>query len=304
MITTFKANLKFSSLALLVLIFGSNLNAQETDNKKTKEEKELELVDFKQIKKVLQEDGLSQEAKKKAKQVEIIKKEQAIIEKDRFSVPPEDEWWGVMTEYWLVKNAPNLAWDFEKPDYGLEESFKSVLQTVGLYQKKFRILLLNTPSLVRAALPGNNGETIFLISVPFIRTLDLSKLEISLMMLEDFLKAEAGYFKQAARPKDLDKYVGSNFYGKKLDLAPMSEALKNYDNFLTQKGFTFQQQFEITKKMDAYLKPNLEWWNTYYRMLGKIDRLIKTNNQYKTYNQLYPSPEMQIKWLSPADKVL
>jgi hypothetical protein len=56
--------------------------------------------------------------------------------------------------------------------------------------------------------------------------------------------------------------------------------------------------------MDTLLKPNLEWWNTYFRMLGKIDRLIKTNNQYKTYNQLYPSPEMQIKWLSPDDKVL
>lgn len=275
-----------------------------SQEKKTKEEKELELVDFKQIKKVLQEDGLSQEAKKKALQVEVIKKEQVKIEKDRFLVPTEDEWWGIMTEYWLVKNAPTLAWDFEKPDYGVEESFKSVLQNVGLYQKKFRILFLNTPSLIRAALPGNDGETIFLISVPFIRTMDLSKLEISLMMLEDFLKAEAGYFKTAVRPKNLDNYVGSNFYGQKLDLSPMSEGLKNYDQFLTQKGFTFQQQFEVTKKMDTLLKPNLEWWNTYYRMLGKIDRLIKTNNQYKTYNQMYPSPEMQIKWLSPEDKVL
>ncbi len=272
--------------------------------KKTTEEKELELVDFKQIKRVLQEDGLSQEAKRKAKQVEVIKKEQVKIEKDRFLVPTEDEWWGIMSEYWLVKNAPTLAWDFEKPDYGVEESFKSVLQTVGFYQKKFRILYLNTPNLVRAAIPGNDGEVIFLISVPFIRTMDLSKLEISLMMLEDFLKAEAGFFKSAVRPKDLEKYVGSNFYGKKLDLSPMSEGLKNYDNFLTKKGFTFQQQFEITKKMDVLLKPNLEWWNTYYRMLGKIDRLIKTNNQYKSYNQLFPSPEMQIKWLSPEDKVL
>jgi hypothetical protein len=301
MITIFKGSLRFSSLALILMMVASQVIAQE---KKTTEEKELELVDFKQIKKVLQEDGLSQEAKKKAKQVEIIKKEQAVIEKDRFLVPAEDEWWGLMTEYWLVKNAPTLAWDFEKPDYGVEESFKTVLQNAGLYQKKFKILFLNTPSLIRAALPGNNGEVIFLISVPFIRTMDLSKLEISLMMLEDFLKAEAGFFKNAVRPKELDKYLGSNFYGKKLDLSPMSEALKNYDQFLTQKGFTFQQQFEITKKMDTLLKPNLEWWNTYYRMLGKIDRLIKTNNQYKTYNQLYPSPEMQIKWLSPDDKVL
>ncbi len=301
MITIFKASLRFSSLALMVMMFTSQINAQD---KKTKEEKELELVDFKQIKKVLQEDGLSQQAKSKARQVEAIKKEQAIIEKDRFLVPTEDEWWGIMSEYWLVKNAPTLAWDFEKPDYGLEDSFKAVLQNVGLFQKKFRILLLNTPALVRAAIPGPDGETIFLISVPFIRTLDLSKLEISLMMLEDYLKAEEGYFKKAVRPKGLDAYVGSNFYGKKLDLSPMSEALKNYDQFLLQKGFTFQQQFAVTKKMDSFLKSNIEWWNTYFRLLGKIDRLIKTNNQYKTYNQLYPSPEMQLKWLSPDDKVL
>ena len=99
MITTFKDSLRFSSLALMVMVASSQVIAQE---KKTTEEKELELVDFKQIKKVLQEDGLSQEAKKKAQQVEIIKKEQAVIEKDRFLVPSEDEWWGIMTEYWPV----------------------------------------------------------------------------------------------------------------------------------------------------------------------------------------------------------
>lgn len=302
MITISKASLRLSSAALILMIL--SLQALAANTPKTNEEKELEIVNFTQIKKVLEEDGLAQQAKNKAKQVEIIKKEQTKIDKDRFSVPAEDEWWGIMTEYWLVKNAQGLAWDFEKPDYGLEDAFKAVLQHVGFFQKKYKILFLNTPNLVRAALPGPNGETIFLISVPFIRTLDLSKLEISLMMLEDFLKLEAGYFKNATRPKDLEKYVGSNFYGKPLDLAPMQQGLKNYDNFLNNKGFTFQQQFEITKKMDVFLKPNLEWWNTYFRMLGKIDRLVKKNNSYKTYNQLYPSPEMQIKWLSPEDKVL
>jgi tagatose-1,6-bisphosphate aldolase non-catalytic subunit AgaZ/GatZ len=84
----------------------------------------------------------------------------------------------------------------------------------------------------------------------------------------------------------------------------VQELLKNYDQQINQKGYTFQQQFEVTKKMDAYLKSNPELWNTYFKLLGKIDRFVKSNSQYKDYVRLYPSPEMQIKWLSPDEKVL
>jgi hypothetical protein len=84
----------------------------------------------------------------------------------------------------------------------------------------------------------------------------------------------------------------------------VEEMLKNYSNQINQKGYTFQEQFEITKKMDAFLKSNPELWNAYFRLLGKIDRFIKVNVQYKDYVRLYPSPEMQVKWLSPEDKVL
>ena len=84
----------------------------------------------------------------------------------------------------------------------------------------------------------------------------------------------------------------------------VQELLKNYDKQINQKGYTFQQQFEITKKMDAYLKSSPELWNTYFRLLGKIDRFVKANAQYTDYVRLYPSPEMQVKWLSPEEKVL
>jgi hypothetical protein len=84
----------------------------------------------------------------------------------------------------------------------------------------------------------------------------------------------------------------------------LQEMLKNYDTQITQKGYTFQQQFEITKKMNSYLKAQPELWNGYFRLLGKIDRFTKTNQQYKDYIKLYPSPEMQIKWISPEEKPL
>lgn len=298
MIITFRAKLAFSSFLLLL-----NLQAS-AQTPKLQDEKELEVVNFKSIKKVLQQDGLSQAAEQKKKQVQVIKTEQVSLEKGRFNYPSEDELWGFVSEYWLVKNAQLLGWDFEKPDYGLEENFKKHLQTMGFYQKKFKILLLNTPTLVRASMPGSDGEMILLLSVPFIRSLDLSKLEISLLLLEDYFRLEAGYFKKAVSTEKLKKLAGSNFYGQKPDMSMIEELMKKYDNQINQKGYSFQQQFEMTKKMDAYLKANPELWNAYFRLLQKLQSFLKSNVQYKDYNKLYPSPEMQLKWISPEEKVL
>jgi hypothetical protein len=298
MIITFRAKLAFSSFLLLF----TTLAFAQTP--KLLEEKELEVVNFKSIKKVLQQDGLSQSAKEKKKQVAVMKTEQLSIEKDRFNYPSEDELWGFVSEYWLVKNAQLLGWDFEKPDYGLESSFSSTLQSLGFYQKKFKILLINTPTMVRASLPGSDGEMILLLSVPFIRSLDLSKLEISLLLLEDYFRLEGGYFKKSVSTDKLRKLAGTSFHGAKPDMSLVEELMKNYDLQVNQKGFSFQQQFETTKKMDSYLKSNPELWNAYFRLLGKLQSFLNVNVQYKNYLKLYPSPEMQIKWISPEEKIL
>jgi hypothetical protein len=294
MITTFKVTLAFISLILGTAIAGPKLQ----------EEKELELVNFKSVKKVLQKDGLSESVKRKEKKVQAMKKEQGVVEKSRYNYPTQDELWGFISEYWLVKNAQLLQWDFQKPDYGLDKSFSTVLENLGFYQKKFKILLINNPSIVRAGLPGSDGEVILLLSVPFIRSLDLSKLEISLFLLEDFFRLEQGYFKTAVETQKLKTLPGTSFYGSKPDMSFIQEVVKKYDQQVTDKGFSFQQQFEVTKKMDSFLKSNPELWNVYFRLLGKIDRMVKTNHQYKDYVKLYPSPEMQVKWLSPPEKVL
>lgn len=294
MITTFKV-----TLASISLILGTAYASS-----KLQEEKELELVNFKSVKKVLQKDGLSQSVKLQEKKVQAMKKEQFTVEKSRYNYPTQDELWGIISEYWLVKNAQLLQWDFQKPDYGLEKSFGTILQNMGFYQKKFKILLLNNPSIVRAGIPGSDGEVILLLSVPFIRSLDLSKLEISLFLLEDFFRLEQGYFKTAVETEKLKTLPGTNFHGSKPDMSLIHEVVKKYDHQINEKGFTFQQQFETTKKMDNFLKSNPELWNVYFRLLGKIDRMVKTNHQYKDYVRLYPSPEMQVKWLSPPEKVL
>lgn len=296
MTTISRVNLAFISL---FLISGFSFAQEE----KLQEEKELEVVNFKSIKKVLQKDGLSQSVIEKKEEVKVMKKEQKALQKQNYRYPPEEELWGFISEYWLVKNAQLLGWDFEKPDYGVDISFRNLLEKMGYFQKSFKILLVNTPSVVHASIPGTNGEMILLLSVPFIRTLDLSKLEISLLLLEDFFRLEAGYFKKAVGTDKLHKLAGSSFFGSKPDLSLIEELVKNYDKQINEKGYSFQQQFEVTKKMDKYLKGQPDLWNTYFKMLGKIERFTKVNAQYKDYVKLYPSPEMQIKWLSPEEKV-
>jgi hypothetical protein len=297
MITTFKAKLGLSSLLILISL------AAFSETEKLQEEKEMEIVNFKSIKKVLQDDGLSEEAQQKEKQIVVLKKEQVKVDNSRYQYPSENELWGFVSEYWLVKNAQLLGWDFVKPDYGIEVAFRTTLEKLGFYQKRFKILLLNTPSMVRASLPGSDGEMILLLSVPFIRSLDLSKLEISLLLLEDYFRMEGGYFKKGAVTDKLTKLSGTNFHETKVDMSMVEELIKNYDQQINVKGYTFQQQFEVTKKMDAFLKGTPDLWNSYFKLLGKIDRFVKTNVQYKDYVKLYPSPEMQVKWLSPDEKV-
>lgn len=295
MISIFRVKLALSSFLITTSLLAQTGKLQE--------EKELEVVNFKSIKKVLEQDGLTEASKRKAREVQVLKKEQGKLESGRFMYPTESELWGFVSEYWLVKNAQLLNWDFEKPNYALERSFSSTMENLGFYQKKFKILLVNTPSLVKASIPGDN-ELIFLLSVPFIKSLDLSKLEISLLLFEEFIRLEMGYFKKNVATEKMSKLAGTNFQGGKPDLSMVEELLKNYTSQINQRGYTFQQQFELTKKVDAYLKSSPELWNTYFRLLGKIDRFVKSNTQYKDYVKLYPSPEMQVKWLSPPEKVL
>lgn len=294
MISIFKSKLAFASLIFPLLAFSN-------DNKLV-EEKELELVNFNSIKKVLQEDGLSQRAINKKKEVEKLKVEKAKINAQRNLNPNEEDMWGFLSEYYLVKNAQVLNWDFSKPEYGIDASFKELLEKLGFYQKKFKVLVLNTPEVYRGILPGANGEDIFLISLPFMRSLDLSKLEISMLLLEDFFRSEAGLIRKRIKTKNFNDIVGSPI-NKTNNQNFLNDMLKSYGESL-KKGFSFQEQFELTKKMDSYLKAHPDLWNTYFKLLGKIDNFTKSNNLYKNYINQYPSPQMQIKWLSPEKKVL
>ena len=67
-------------------------------------------------------------------------------------------------------------------------------------------------------------------------------------------------------------------------------------------GHNFKQTYEVTKKMDNLLKGEPQLWNAYLKLLHKIDNIVKNNLLYKRHSQLFPSPELQIKWLNPSTK--
>ena len=98
--------------------------------------------------------------------------------------------------------------------------------------------------------------------------------------------------------------IGSNFAKAEYNKAALLKILKAYGDVAYKKGFSFQQQYEITKKMDKVLKSSPESWNSYFKLLKKIDQLVKNNLMYKNYLKIYPSPELQVEWLSPKKKVL
>lgn len=286
-------------LLILTLALAGMVYAAEETKAPVISDKEKELLDFSSIKEIIKKDGLEGELKKKEQEKRVYLDQKKLNEMKRFNVPTEDVFWNMFSELWLVKNAPVLKWDFHKPDFDLEKSFIAMLENQGHFEKKIKILLLDTTEVIHAALPTNDQEFIFLLSVPFIRTLDLSKVEISILLFEDFLRARKGYFKNYVTSKELEAYMGSNFAGKPFNKKLVDEHLAKYNHVLMEKGFSFQDQFEVTKEMDAFLKSDLKIWNTYLTMLEKIDQLTKTNALYKKYGQIYPSPELQLNWLRP-----
>ena len=279
---------------LLALLLSTPLFASQENTGKDKD-----LLDFSSIKDIIKKDGLEGQLKKKEQEKRILLDQKKLSEMKRFNMPTEDVFWNMFSELWLVKNAPLLKWDFHKPDFDLEKSFITMLEEQGHFEKRIKILLVDTTEVIHAALPSNDQEFIFILSLPFIRTLDLSKVEISLLLFEDFLRAKKGYFKNYVTSKELEAYLGSNFSGKPFNKKLIDEHLKKYNQVLFEKGFSFQDQFEVTKEMDAFLKSDLKIWNTYLTMLEKIDQLTKTNVLYKKYGQIYPSPELQMNWLKP-----
>ena len=284
------------------LSFGQEGTAKKKVDDTTFEEKEQKLIDYSNIKNVLVNDGLEKQKKNRESLVKQIKVERKVISKNKYFYPEEEDFWHFMSELWLVKNAQLLSWDFPKPEYGIDVAFKNLLEKLGYFNKHFKILIVNTPNVVHFGLPAGKDTYIFLLSLPFIRSLDLTKVDISLVLLEDFFRLENKDFIKNLKVETA--LLGTNFHDKKVKKELVKSILKNYSRVVLEEGFNFQQQYEVTKMMDSVLKSDASIWGAYYRVINKINRFIKSDLLYQKYLKIYPSPELQIQWLTPKKKVI
>lgn len=285
-------NKRFLLFIFFFLLLGNtNSNIQQES---------ADLVDFQSIRELLKKDQLIDEAETKVQQKKEVSREREELIRRRYNFPTEHDFWSIFSEWWLVNNLSILNWDFMKPDYGIGPAFKRFLEQRGHHDTKFKILLLNTPNITHFYLPAGPGEKIFLLSVPFIRTLDLSLQEISLLLYQDFLRSESQFFEKKVMTEELQSLFGRNFQNKKLPTDLLQKVSRSFDRVILEDGYTFQEQFEVTKKMDQILRAHSDIWNAYFELIKKIDTLTKTNFLYFRYPQIYPSPELQMGWLRPS----
>lgn len=281
--------MKFYLFILIILISQPLFSNDEEEYLFSKEALE-------KIREEIKSDKLLEFKKKKEEKIVVQKKIQQNMDKDKFSYPRKEHFLGFLSELWLVKNASVLKWDFKHPEYGIEEAFSNLLQDLGIFGKKIKILVLDSSFIFHGAIPLYDSNA-FIISLPFMRTLDLSRQEISLLLLENLIRIEQGIFEENLK---LDFSLAStNFEKEGINLKFIENALKRYTEVLSKEGFSYKQQFDVTKKMELYLKPIPKLFKQYTELLLKIDSLIKKNNLYKDYLKIYPSPELQINWLIP-----
>ncbi len=288
-----------SKLFLLLVFLCSFVVVTSHGDEVSRIEREAELIDFQSIRDVLKSDNLEEEVEKRVEEVQEVRQERVDRTRNLYNIPSEEDFWPFFSEYWLVSNQTVLKWDFRKPDYGIEESFKKFLEDLGHYEVEFRILLLDSPNITHAYLPAGPNRYLFLLSVPFIRSMDLTRLEISTLLYENFIRAKSRFFEQKVSSEKLQALFGGNFHGEKINMEIFSQLKRNYDKVLFEDGYTFQEQFQVTKQLDNTFKGRENIWNAYYSLLGKIDNLIKTNFLYTHYSQIYPSPELQKGWIRP-----
>ena len=261
-----------------------------------------DLVDFSSVRALLKSDNLERRAREKERTA-ARRKERALKERSRsFDLPGKGDFWGLLSELWLVRNADLLKWDVRRPDRGLEDSFAGLLSSLGRHGQRFRILLTDSRAVSHVSLPADPGDAILVLSVPFLEALGASLLETALLLHEDLVRSEAGFFKDFVLEGPAKTLIGGNFEGKPWPKDAVEGALAAYDRLVLARGFDFKQQFQVTKASDRALGGNAAYRRAYRGLVAKKDRLVGSDPSFRGYARLYPSPELQMNWLAGTDR--
>lgn len=273
-----------------LLLFVLNTSALANSNSK-------KIIDFSLIKDVIKSDGLKKRVEKiqiKSRKSKAQKQEKIDL---KFQVPGEKEFWSFFSEYWMIKNRKILQWDFEKPDFGITSAFNELLDQLEIKNKSFKIMLINSPVLTHFALPANINQYIFILSLPFLREAKLSNMDIAALLLEDMIRSDLGFMKKSILYQNKINILGASLKNPSINNLTFEKLLKRYDEKIYEKGYSFQEQFLVTKETGKIVGKYKKINENYISMLSKIDIAIKSGHSFSQYNKIYPSPEMQLKWL-------
>lgn len=258
-----------------------------------------EEVKLKNLKKILEHDKLLEISKEKEKLEKLKKKVKKKVIRKISRFPSEDVFWEIFSEYWLAHNAAELKWNYNYPDYGIGNFFKKTAIKLGFVQKDFKILYSKSPLVTHFALPSKKDSYIFVLGIPFIQRMDLTKIEITTLLLEDMIRSDKGYIQSIiSKNTSLEKLYGIELTSSMDSTNKVMKNLNsNLNDFFSKKGFSFQMQFDVTMKMNSYLLSTPEILNSYKSLCKKRYYLGLNHKEFKFYARVYPSPEMQRKWL-------
>lgn len=264
---------------------------------------------LKSIQNILKNDFLEKEMKEKQVQLEKERNEKKIEEdKTGYNYPTKNEIFTLLTQLWLVKNSTNLHWDFKNAHLGIMESVKNLFVKLGIIDKKINILIIDNPKYAHGALPygqplnssssqekTDQEELFFFLSLPFIRSMDLSTLEISMIILEDYFRIQLGIFKNYIIEDESIQKLGTNFYGQFPDVSFITTSLDKYNQFFQLRGYKISEENLVFKSMKNILQiDEMKLLLVYQETLKKINELVTTNTLYSYYTKWYPSPYIKL----------
>lgn len=242
------------------------------------------------LKEILKNDHIKQGAKrsqvqKKVKQTQKMKGSKGIVGKSDLRK--------VIKNLWLIRNNFVLKWDKKLPDYGLKDTISEIFLAFGVKGFKYKVLFVHTNLITHQMIQVSGKEFIFIVSKVFAEQLDLSKQEISLLLLESYVRATNDMHRTNFR--EFSPKKGENLKEKINQY--IEENLKHMDSEIFNYQGSFESEDIVLKNIFNGLSSKKNFLKIYKRMLGKINELLRNDARFKYFSSRFPSPEIKLNWL-------
>ena len=129
--------------------------------------------------------------------------------------------------------------------------------------------------------------------------MDVTKQEIALLVLEELVRS-----RKYKNIDDLEDRIGTyprlkNGRNYKKDVnAFVRKAFKVYDELVYNYKSNFKEEYAVHTILMNSLASEQKLLNSYLNLQKKINRLIRDDHLFSNYPNVYPSPELRIRWMT------